>query len=155
MLVILAPLSYALLVTLKEKAIQWMMREKLNSEELVTITLKAEEVIWMDRHEIRVNGYMFDIATQKLEDGRYTFTGLFDKEETDLVNKHQENHDQHSDGQAAWILSLLFTPAIPDLNTGLTANIQPASPDYPLFPESTLKDPCPDQISPPPQAFFA
>jgi hypothetical protein len=44
----------------------------------------------MDKHEIWVNNCMFDIHTKKLEKGIYTFTGLFDNDETVLVEQERK-----------------------------------------------------------------
>ena len=43
----------------------------------------------MDKHEISVNGHMFDINSKKLENGIYTFTGLYDDDETELIQKQE------------------------------------------------------------------
>lgn len=74
------------------------MKEELEEKQLQTIVLPEGEVTWMDKHEIWVNNSMFDIHTKKLENGIYTFTGLYDEEETRLVEKERtaagENNDQ-------------------------------------------------------------
>ncbi len=75
------------------------MKEKLEQQHLQTILLPEHEVIWMDKHEIWVNNSMFDIHTKKLEQGIYTFTGLYDEEETELVewerNAAAKNKEQN------------------------------------------------------------
>jgi hypothetical protein len=44
----------------------------------------------MDKHEIWVNEQMFDIHSRSLENGIYTFTGLYDAQETLLVKQHEK-----------------------------------------------------------------
>ena len=82
------------------------MKEKLEISLLQTITIKEKDVIWMDDHEIWVNDQMFDIRTKKLENGQYTFTGLFDEEETNLVKKHLETTEKNN--EESQLLSSLF-----------------------------------------------
>ncbi|MBL0304944.1 MAG: hypothetical protein IPQ25_02605 [Chitinophagaceae bacterium] len=94
----LVPLLFILLITLKKHDIRHRMKEKIGQQQLQTIVLSEAEVIWMDKHEIWVNNSMFDIHTKNLDTGIYTFTGLYDEEETMLVEKERtaagENNDQ-------------------------------------------------------------
>ena len=75
------------------------MKEKFESHQLQTVTIPENEVTWMDKHEIWVNNSMFDIVTKKLENGVYTFTGLYDDDETELVelerNAAGKNNEQN------------------------------------------------------------
>ncbi len=86
----LAPILFLLLVVLQKREIRERMKEKLETEKLQTIVLPEEKVIWMDKHEIWVNEHMFDIHSKKLENGIYTFTGLYDEDETELVKKERK-----------------------------------------------------------------
>ncbi len=65
------------------------MKKKLESHELQTVIVPEHEVVWMEDHEIWVNNSMFDIRTKKLENGIYTFTGMYDEDETALVMKQR------------------------------------------------------------------
>ena len=82
------------------------MKEELENGQLQTIRVHEKDVQWMDKHEIWINNKMFDISSKKLEEGIYTFTGLYDEKETELVelekNKHSHNPEQAS------LLSLIF-----------------------------------------------
>ena len=82
------------------------MKEKLETSLLQTITINEKEVVWMDDHEIWVNEHMFDIQTKKLENGIYTFTGLYDEEETNLVKKYKETTEKNNEQNQ--LLSSLF-----------------------------------------------
>ena len=73
------------------------MKEKLETSLLQTITINEKEVVWMDDHEIWVNEHMFDIQTKKLENGMYTFTGLYDEEETTLVKKDKDTTEKNNE----------------------------------------------------------
>ena len=65
-----------------------------------------KEVVFMDDHEIWVNNHLFDIHTKQLENGIYVFTGLYDEDETNLVNK--EKNPDGKNNQQAKLLSQLF-----------------------------------------------
>jgi len=82
------------------------MKEKLETSLLQTITINEKEVVWMDDHEIWVNEHMFDIQTKKLENGIYTFTGLYDEEETNLVKKYKDTTEKNNEDNQ--LLSSLF-----------------------------------------------
>lgn len=75
---------------MQKREIRERMKEKLETDKLQTIVLPEEKVIWMDKHEIWVNEHMFDIHSKKLENGVYTFTGLYDEDETELVKKERK-----------------------------------------------------------------
>lgn len=127
------------------------MRNKLGRDQLLTVTLKAEEVVWMDKHEILVDGYMFDISSKKLENGVYTFTGLFDKEETELVKNHQGHHDRSKDSQTQLLQSVFSLTALtPDASGGITHFIN-HSRIYPACLTLQIQSPVLDQLTPPPQ----
>jgi hypothetical protein len=100
------PLLFILFVTLKKKEIRHRMEEELRVRELVTVVIPESEVIWMDDHEIWANNSMFDIQTKKLENGIYTFTGLYDAEETLLVE--QERKEAGKAKEQCKLLSQLF-----------------------------------------------
>lgn len=82
------------------------MKEKLESQQLQTIILPENQVTWMDKHEIWVNNSMFDIHTKKLEHGIYTFTGLYDEDETILVE--QEKNAAGKNNEQSKLLAKLF-----------------------------------------------
>lgn len=93
------PLLFVLFTTLKKKEIRHRMENELAVRKLQTIVLPESDVIWMDKHEIWVNNSMFDIKTKNLENGFYTFTGLYDEEETILLEKEKnaggKNNEQN------------------------------------------------------------
>ena len=60
------------------------MKKQFETESLQTVVQPENEVIWMDNDEIWVNNRLFDIKNKKLENGIYSFIGLFDEDETKL-----------------------------------------------------------------------
>src|SRR5687768_4995005 len=100
------PVMLTLFFLYKQQLIRHEMKEKLETSQLQTITINEKDVVWMDDHEIWVNEHMFDIHTKKLESGIYTFTGLYDEQETDLVNKHKGTTEKNT--EESRLLSSLF-----------------------------------------------
>ncbi len=100
------PVIFTLLFLCKQQMIRHEMKEKLETSLLQTITINEKDVVWMDDHEIWVNELMFDIHTKKLENGMYTFTGLYDEEETNLVKKHKDTTEKNNEEKQ--LLSSLF-----------------------------------------------
>ncbi len=82
------------------------MEEEFKNRDLQTIVLPEAAVVWMDKHEIWINNSMFDIHSKKLENGIYSFTGLYDNEETELVLEQQTNEED--DLQESKMLTELF-----------------------------------------------
>jgi hypothetical protein len=82
------------------------MQEELEKGQLQTVIISESEVIWMDKYEIWVNNSMFDIRTRELENGIYTFTGLYDAAETLLVK--QERNAAGETQEEDTLLSQLF-----------------------------------------------
>jgi len=90
------PFCIPICIKLKKKEIREKMTEELTIRKLETIILTEEDVKWVDKHEIWVNNRMFDISQKKLENGIYTFTGLYDDEETELIQKEKKSEDPES-----------------------------------------------------------
>ncbi len=84
------------------------MKEKLEQQLLQTVTLSENEVQWVKPgKEILVEGKMFDVKSFSSEKGQYRFTGLFDHEETALVN-HLEKNLKKTNESGSWLISALF-----------------------------------------------
>ena len=82
--------------------IQWIkheMKEKMEYENLQTITLNNNEVSWYEKgHEIIINGELFDVKNYSTEGDQTTFQGIFDREESNMsalaemvISKKSEN----------------------------------------------------------------
>ena len=100
------PVLITLLFLYKQQLIRHEMKVKLETSLLQTIMINEKDVVWMDDHEIWVNEHMFDIHAKKLENGMYTFTGLYDEQETDLVKKHKDTTEKNNEEYQ--LLSSLF-----------------------------------------------
>lgn len=70
------------------------MKERLERELLVSVTLNSGDILWVKKgKEILMDGRLFDIKSLQFNGNSYTFTGLFDDEETTLVKKMKKQHE--------------------------------------------------------------
>lgn len=84
--------------------IQWIkheMKEKMEYENLQTITLNNNKFSWYEKgNEIIINGEFFDVKHYSTNGNQTTFQGIFDKEESNMSaiaekivsNKHENKH---------------------------------------------------------------
>jgi hypothetical protein len=84
------PLLFILSFHIQQYLVREHMKEELERRNLQTLQIPEQEVTWMDKHEIWVNEKMFDIHSRSFENGIYTFTGLYDEQETLLVKQHMD-----------------------------------------------------------------
>lgn len=94
------PLVYTLFMGIPQKTIQQKMKRRLETQFLHSISVPENEIQWIkDGKEIWVNGRMFDIKSSALRNGVYVFSGLYDEEETALleqIQKDQQNNNTNS-----------------------------------------------------------
>lgn len=91
------PFLFTFLLQAKKSTIHHSMIRKLETGFFQTITVKKENVHWLKKgKEILVYGRMFDIKSLTLQNGFYTFTGLYDDEETALLEQIRKNHQNNS-----------------------------------------------------------
>jgi hypothetical protein len=106
-LIVLSPLTYPILFHLEQARLKHEARQKLEGQFLQRISLNKNEFSWTDENkEISINGELFDVKTCRFNNDRYDFTGLFDREETTIINKTNENCNQDKQGKK--VLDELF-----------------------------------------------
>ena len=78
--------------------IKQRMEASLEQDALTTISLPANQVVWYEEgREIMVDGRMFDIKTFHIQNGIFAATGVYDDDETEVVNLmkgHWSEQDQ-------------------------------------------------------------
>jgi hypothetical protein len=96
LLAVLSPLLFVLSFNIQQQIARHRIKEQLEKQLLHSITIADRDINWIEEgREIWVNGKMFDIETTAHHNGTTTFTGLYDEEETLLVNqlnKHSSNN---------------------------------------------------------------
>jgi hypothetical protein len=127
-----APLLVPSIYTVRLAHIHFEMKEKLEREHLVTLSIPVQEFRWYEQDkEIILDNRMFDVRELQRVGNHYLVKGLYDDEETALeqqVIRMQEREDNNS-GQAAQLASLLFSPAEPDLQIPFVPGVDVAAAD--------------------------
>jgi hypothetical protein len=146
----LTPLLFILVISVKKQEIRHRMEEDMDRGQLQTVVIPEQEVIWMDKHEIWVNQSMFDIRSKKLENGVYTFTGMYDREETLLVLQEKKAAGQTNEDNK--LLSQFFK-SLPEFCVAHEETFDPAALNDPYKNYLTFApaDPFREIITPPPQ----
>jgi hypothetical protein len=148
------PLAYTLFMGIQQRVIQHRMKERLETQFLHNITVAEKDVHWMeDEKEIWVNGRMFDIESSHLQNGVYVFSGLYDEEETALMDRLQKDYHNNSTNSKQLVQLFQFLQSCynnPQEEIVLPENI----PGDKFIPESSpLASQFISIFTPPPQAF--
>jgi hypothetical protein len=100
-----SPVLFGVYLHLSQVIIQHEMREKLEQENLVTITIDKSEVKWTHKgKEAMIHGNMFDVESYSLNGGNIQLTGLFDKDEDKLVAQIENTQKDDSDNSCSCTL---------------------------------------------------
>lgn len=98
LLAVLIPLLFMISNDLNKWRIKTQSRARLEkSRSLIQLRLHKDEVKWMDKKEILVNGRMFDYKDITLSEDWYTFTGHYDDKEGKWLRKQQQSQEQKKD----------------------------------------------------------
>ena len=85
-LIAVAPLLVSTFLQGKKLWVSYEMKEALEKSKLHTITTSANTFTWVkENKEILINNELFDVKEWSVENNQYRFTGLFDKEETEIA----------------------------------------------------------------------
>lgn len=83
-----APFSLPVLLNVQRMLIQQEMTERLEREELITLSLEPSTINWeKPGKEIWIGGALFDIKQSRSENGKLIVDGLFDHKEKAIVSK--------------------------------------------------------------------
>lgn len=69
-------------------------KRKISEAAYTTIKIpltQLDEIVWIDEHEFRYKGELYDLVSQKVENGLVTIVGLNDKKEQELIKKYDKN----------------------------------------------------------------
>jgi len=130
------------------------MKEKLEQRMLHTIIVPEAEVQWVKyKKEIRYGEKMFDIKSFTIKNGQYSFTGLYDEEETALNNHFEKNTEQKNEREQE-VLSTLFQllQSVYPADPGETFVFENISRAYRPLILQHIPSPFINILTPPPQA---
>ncbi|MEP7255630.1 MAG: hypothetical protein ABI666_07620 [Ferruginibacter sp.] len=101
-------------VLVKQKIIQFQRKERLETELLQTITTSSEKIYWVNLgKEVLIEGELFDVKSFKTQGEKIFLTGIFDKEEDNLLREmdnftQQKNEPNNPINQLAF--KFIFAP---------------------------------------------
>lgn len=151
-LLIATPLVFTIGILVKQKIIQFHRRERLETEQLQTITIAAENIHWIKKgKEILVSGKLFDIKYFEKKNNHLVFTGFFDKEEDGLYDQlNKIAKDKNRPSPFTTVISFLLTPYYNEPVSGhLQITWQPYSKEYFTYAEKMPSSPVSDITHPP------
>ncbi len=149
---LLIPLLFMVSHDLHKWKIKTQSRARLEkSRTLIQLRLHKDEVKWMDKKEILVNGRMFDYKEVSMVDDWYTFTGHYDDKEGKWLRKLQQAQEQKKDQQT---LLQVFKSLLQLYHESGEASASSASPlfSHPFLRNASLLTVSLDISTPPPQA---
>ncbi len=157
-LVLLVITSIPCILFVYYQSAQWYtqheMEEKLEKEQLQTISIPVSDVKWYrENKEILVDGKLFDIKSVVYRDGIASFTGLYDNQETkikvQIENLELEDEENAKNESANNLISILLFKE-EDLNADCLLNNLSAQ--YIGFSKAHLISPVISTPAPPPKA---
>ncbi|MBS1510618.1 MAG: hypothetical protein JST86_07260 [Bacteroidetes bacterium] len=123
LLVVAAPVLFSAVFLLRQQYLQNQMREKIEQSALQIISLPASSVKWVaSEKEILVDGKLFDVQSVQLNDGVYTFSGLFDTDEDNLITefRHGLQHSKNSSSPIESLVVKFLSHPLIDFHSSLT-----------------------------------
>lgn len=150
------PLLLPLGALIKQKILQFQRRERFETEQLQTITIKADKIYWIKPgKEVLIAGELFDVEDFKSSGTDITLSGFYDQQEDKLVKdiKELEKGKPNSNSPVNhFAVKFLFSPKYQE-PTGLLIqnNWQLVTRQFPVYTETVFSMAYPT-ASPPPKA---
>jgi hypothetical protein len=105
------PLFYSAHFLYQQQQIRYEMKEKLEAEYLLTITLHKKDVHWYKKNkEIKIGDHLFDVKEWYAEGDNVILKGLYDKQEDALHAQldHLQRNNTGNKSSAATFAQLLL-----------------------------------------------
>ena len=105
------PLLFSLFFLGQQKFIRWQMEEKLEHDELVSITISESDFQWHKKDkEIIYKGHYFDVKSiTELSGHKLLVTGLYDYQEQELNESIAKMLDTKSNSRTLKLIQQLFS----------------------------------------------
>jgi hypothetical protein len=134
--------------------IRWEKIEELENSKLIQVTVSRSSINWIkEEKELLIGGKLFDVKSIIEKDGQIILTGLYDQEETAIINAiNGQTASSKEDTQlrTTFICTLLMCVSIPakQLDTSISL---PSISFLPVRNTPLHLSPILDQLTPPPQ----
>ena len=97
--VLVLPPLFMMMLQLRQLHLRHEAMERMEERELQTITLKANDFIWVkNEKEILTGDQLFDVKYYTERDGLFQFTGLYDVKETAIKKILSRHHPKPQSG---------------------------------------------------------
>jgi hypothetical protein len=114
LLLMTLPLLFSAGILFKQKMMQLNRRARFEKESLEVIVLPSENIHWVKKgKEILVDGKLFDVKSFTSNNGKIAFTGFFDDEEEELIdrmNEISENREKNNSSASRLFTKFFFSP---------------------------------------------
>ncbi|HET9747298.1 MAG TPA: hypothetical protein VFP97_16400 [Chitinophagaceae bacterium] len=148
------PLVFSASLMIRLKIVQHEAKEKLEKSMLETLVLCAGEFNWYKKNkEISIGGRLFDVKSFSEMNGRYTFKGIYDENETALNKQINYSFNERTNQLLTGVFQLLFSAFSTNSPELTTVKTQSAI-SFPLILHH-LAFPFLDIPTPPPQLAIA
>lgn len=152
--VFLLPTLFLLFTLVQQRWITWEMHERLEKSQLITLAIPTSSIQWVkEGKELVIQGRLFDVKSISYTKDFAKINGLFDEEETNLVNRISgQLHRQNTGKQlrlsliCSILLGLSSEQKMETETNQVVANF-----DFSLPRPTLYHSPLLEQVSPPPQ----
>jgi hypothetical protein len=125
--------------------------ERMEEENVQTLVVESSRVVWKEAgREVTIDGEYFDLVSWSLKDGKYTFTGVFDKEETAIAAMLEKQSSTSNFISRLLLFSQCFAAMLSLISFMFFSRFQKSL----SFFSSQYKFLFQKIIAPPPKAFF-
>lgn len=122
LLIVALPLFFSAGFFVKQKLIQFQMKERLQKASLQTVTLPLSDIKWVKKNkEISIDGKLFDVKSLIISGSNAIITGLYDVDENKL-HEVLKNFVQHKNNQSSPMSNLAVKFFSQPITTANSAN---------------------------------
>jgi len=146
------PLIFCVVTEMKQRQLKHEAKERLEKIKLKTIILSTQDFRWTETgKEISIHGELFDVKSYSIKNGKFIFSGLFDKDETAL---YKLDHNWKNNQEENKLISELFQvlQSVFHNSSPLPEPFRELANQYPYLSTDKLLFQPKEIITPPPQA---
>jgi hypothetical protein len=148
------PVLFTLTFLFRQQLIRHEMKEKLEKESVCIIAVPVENVVWFKyKKEIIIDGRMFDVKSFSSANGIVIFKGLYDDDETALVEYLEKNLNKKNTPTNRLLTDLFqLLQSIYNENALESITVPTNIPSYANLTLLHISSPFINIVTPPPQA---
>lgn len=146
------PLTIPVFLQIQNLHQQWLMLEELETQQLTTITVQANEIQWVkEGKECLLQGELFDVKNMHVSNDQIILKGLFDEAEKKIKKSIEDNAKNEHQSNKAQQLVKLFSIAVTYTETENPTPYFNVRKQKTFFINKIYSTPFPDYTTPPPK----